>query len=85
MCMVSRADGAAVTPSDALETRGLPVLALDPASLGDLEADLDREWLVTNGLGGYALGTICGATTRAYSGYLVAAVHPPVERAVLVT
>jgi predicted glycogen debranching enzyme len=83
--MAGRADGAAVASPNALDAAGLPVLALDPATLSDLAADLDREWLVTNGLGGYALGTICGATTRAYSGYLVAAVHPPVERAVLVT
>src|SRR5690242_16254663 len=83
--MVSRADGAAATSADTSGARGLPVLALDPATLGDLKADLDREWLVTNGLGGYALGTVCGATTRAYSGYLVAAIHPPVERAALVT
>ncbi len=81
--MTGRADGASSTHApDAPE---LPTLALDPASLANLEADLDREWLVTNGLGGYALGTVCGATTRAYSGYLVAAIHPPVERAVLVT
>jgi predicted glycogen debranching enzyme len=36
---------------------------------------LDREWLVTNGLGGYASGTIAGAATRRYHGLLVAA-HP---------
>src|SRR5579859_457942 len=83
--MAGRADGAAVAAADEPDAPGLSVLALDPATLGDLEADLDREWLVTNGLGGYALGTACGATTRAYSGYLVAAIHPPVERAVLVT
>lgn len=63
----------------------LPILALDPATLADLDADLDREWLVTNGLGGYAMGSICGATTRSYHGLLVAAVRPPVDRAVLVT
>jgi predicted glycogen debranching enzyme len=63
----------------------LPTLALDSATLHDLDADLEREWLVTNGLGGYALGSVCGATTRSYSGLLVAAVRPPVDRAVLVT
>ena len=65
-------------------TSPLPELRLDWATLGDLDADLAREWLVTNGLGGYALGSVCGATTRAYSGLLVAAVRPPTERAVLV-
>ena len=62
----------------------LPQLTLDPGTLAGLDADLDREWLVTNGLGGYALGSVSGATTRCYSGLLVAAVRPPTERAMLV-
>src|SRR6266581_2219330 len=52
---------------------------------GDVQAGLNLEWLVTNGLGGYASGSIVGATTRSYHGLLVAALHPPVERTVLVT
>src|SRR5215469_16786634 len=52
---------------------------------GDVQAGLNREWLMTNGLGGYAAGSIVGATTRSYHGLLVAALHPPVERTVLVT
>jgi predicted glycogen debranching enzyme len=40
--------------------------------------------LVTNGLGGYASGTLAGPNTRRYHGLLVAALAPPVERAVLV-
>ena len=51
----------------------------------DLNAGLDREWLVTNGIGGYASGSILGATTRSYHGLLVASMHPPVERTVMVT
>lgn len=51
----------------------------------DLNAGLDREWLVTNGIGGYASGSILGATTRSYHGLLVASLHPPVERTVMVT
>src|SRR5215472_11569337 len=51
----------------------------------DVKAGLNHEWLVTNGLGGYAAGSIVGATTRSYHGLLVAALHPPVERTVLVT
>ncbi len=35
-----------------------------------------REWLTTNGLGGYASGTACGANTRRYHGLLVAALDP---------
>jgi glycogen debranching enzyme len=51
----------------------------------DLETSLNREWLVTNGLGGYAAGSLSGATTRSYHGLLVAALRPPVERTVMVT
>jgi glycogen debranching enzyme len=51
---------------------------------GDLVAGLRREWLVTNGLGGYASGTLAGINTRRYHGLLVAALAPPVERTVLV-
>jgi len=42
-----------------------------------------REWLETNGLGGYASSTICCANTRRYHGLLVASLNPPVERYVL--
>ena len=45
---------------------------------------LTREWLVTNGLGGYAAGTLAQANTRRYHGLLVAALRPPLERTVLV-
>lgn len=38
------------------------------------------EWLVTNGIGGYAAGTLAGLPTRAYHGLLVAALDPPVGR-----
>src|SRR5438309_382755 len=51
----------------------------------DVQAALNREWLTTNGLGGYASGSIVGATTRSYHGLLVAALRPPVERTVMVT
>src|SRR5213079_2678674 len=50
----------------------------------DVQAGLNHEWLVTNGLGGYAAGSILGATTRSYHGLLVAALHPPVARTVLI-
>jgi predicted glycogen debranching enzyme len=41
---------------------------------------LEREWLVTNGLGGYASGTLSGAATRRYHGLLVAAHAAPLGR-----
>jgi predicted glycogen debranching enzyme len=46
---------------------------------------LRREWLVTNGIGGYASGTIAMTNTRRYHGLLVAALQPPVGRTLLVS
>src|SRR5512147_143759 len=45
---------------------------------------LEREWLITNGLGGYASSTILGLNTRKYHGLLVAALHPPGDRTVCI-
>ncbi len=44
---------------------------------------LDREWLVTNGLGGYASGSVSGAITRKYHGLLIAALPAPLGRMVM--
>src|SRR5438034_7053213 len=47
----------------------------------DLREDLlTREWLVTNGLGGYASGTVAGVATRRYHGFLIAALPAPLGR-----
>ena len=43
----------------------------------------EREWLVTNGLGGYASGTLIGAITRRYHGLLIAALPAPLGRVVM--
>jgi predicted glycogen debranching enzyme len=51
---------------------------------GDLDIAETREWLVTNGLGGFASGTVAGTSTRRYHGLLVAALQPPVKRTLLV-
>ena len=51
---------------------------------GLLDAAEQREWLVTNGIGGFASGTVSGNLTRRYHGLLVAALHPPVSRMQLV-
>jgi predicted glycogen debranching enzyme len=45
---------------------------------------LKREWLVANGLGGFACGTIAQANTRRYHGLLVASLRPPVQRVLMV-
>jgi predicted glycogen debranching enzyme len=47
------------------------------------EVLLTREWLVTNGLGGYASGTVSGAVTRRYHGLLIAALPGPLGRIVM--
>lgn len=49
------------------------------------EAFTNREWLLTNGIGGYASSTLCGANTRRYHGLLVASYNPPTDRSVLVS
>ncbi|MGC1308522.1 MAG: amylo-alpha-1,6-glucosidase [Phormidesmis sp.] len=45
----------------------------------------EREWLITNGIGGYGSGTISGVLTRCYHGSLVAALIPPLGRTLLLT
>jgi len=52
---------------------------------GNLDAAEAREWIVTNGIGGFASGTIAGCETRRYHGLLLAALRPPVARTQLVT
>ncbi|MGB3532730.1 MAG: amylo-alpha-1,6-glucosidase [Microcoleaceae cyanobacterium] len=51
----------------------------------DLQMAQSREWLITNGIGGYASGTLAGVVTRRYHGLLVAALEPPLGRTLLVT
>jgi predicted glycogen debranching enzyme len=50
---------------------------------GDLRQVSRREWLVTNGKGGYATGTLAGSRTRRYHGLLVASMDPPAKRHLL--
>ena len=45
-----------------------------------LEEGLKREWLITNGIGGFASSTIIGANTRKYHGLLIAPLFPPARR-----
>jgi predicted glycogen debranching enzyme len=59
------------------------MIQFDKEICGDLDAALRREWLETNGLGGFASSTIIGLNTRRYHGLLVAATKPPVGRLVL--
>jgi predicted glycogen debranching enzyme len=59
-------------------------IRVDGEHCRNVQEGLEREWLVTNGLGGYAAGSVVGAATRSYHGLLVAALRPPVGRMVLV-
>src|SRR5215510_12629760 len=56
-----------------------------PPDKDDPEAFVTREWLVTNGLGGYASGTVSGVITRRYHGVLIAALPAPLGRMVMLS
>jgi predicted glycogen debranching enzyme len=55
------------------------------ADLQDFNFSGNLEWLEANGLGGYASSTVAGANSRRYHGLLVASLHPPVNRVVVVS
>jgi predicted glycogen debranching enzyme len=61
------------------------VISFDKGVCTDLQAGLSREWLETNGLGGFACGTLSGANTRRYHGLLTAALNPPGGRMLLLS
>src|SRR5437763_16431077 len=56
----------------------MPLLSINTD--GRLQPHLTREWLLTNGLGGFSHSTLVGCNTRRYHGLLVAATNPPVGR-----
>jgi predicted glycogen debranching enzyme len=58
---------------------------LDQKICRDLDVALSREWLETNGIGGFSSSTIVGLNTRRYHGLLTAATKPPVGRLVLLS
>lgn len=68
-----------------VDSRAAPInaVSLGRDVCGALDSALRREWLVTNGIGGYASGTVAGIVTRRYHGLLVAALTPPLGRTVL--
>jgi predicted glycogen debranching enzyme len=73
-----------MTPS-----RPIPIATLEPVRRIAIPPDardellFRREWLVCNGLGGYASGTLGGAPTRRYHGYLIAALPNPAGRVMM--
>ena len=48
--------------------------------LSNFKDNAKREWALTNGIGGYAGGSVLGSLGRTHQGYLIASLHPPVER-----
>ena len=61
------------------------MIAFDKDTCTDFETALTKEWIETNGLGGFASSTIISTNTRRYHGLLVAAMAPPVHRMVLLS
>ncbi len=61
------------------------MIAFHNEILKNYERASRREWLVTNGLGGYASSTLCGGNTRRYHGLLVSSMHPPLGRTVILS
>ncbi|MGN1158366.1 MAG: amylo-alpha-1,6-glucosidase [Agathobacter sp.] len=50
------------------------------SELASFPQNAKREWALTNGIGGYAGGSVIGSLGRTHQGYLIASFHPPVER-----
>ncbi len=61
------------------------MIQFDQHSLRDPSSASSREWLETNGIGGFSSSTIIGLNTRRYHGLLTAATKPPVGRFVLLS
>ncbi|MGQ9507064.1 MAG: amylo-alpha-1,6-glucosidase [Candidatus Bathycorpusculaceae bacterium] len=57
-------------------------MSLNSEKLSHFEESINQEWIITNGLGGYASSTVLGINTRKYHGLLIAAFHPPRDRRV---
>src|SRR6516165_3984093 len=61
------------------------MIQFDESVCRNLDVASRREWLETNGIGGFSSSTITGLNTRRYHGLLVAATKPPVGRMVLLS
>jgi len=59
------------------------MIAFDRDICCNVGSSATREWLVTNGIGGYASGTVSGILTRRYHGLLIAALKPPLQRTLM--
>jgi predicted glycogen debranching enzyme len=63
----------------------IPRITFSEDTLSQFEESIKNEWLITNGLGGYASSTVLGLNTRKYHALLVAALRPPGERTVILS
>lgn len=61
----------------------MPTVILNREALSRFDSAIQKEWILANGLGGYASSTALAINTRKYHGLLVAALHPPRDRRVL--
>ncbi len=68
-----------------LEFPDRPFVTFGREICGDLASGEAREWLVTNGMGGFASGTVSGHLSRRFHGLLIAALRPPLGRTLLVS
>ena len=73
-----------MTASPRTAPPAVPPIVVPAAVAADLAAGSRREWLETNGLGSFAMGTVAGPSTRRYHAILCAATRPPLGRMVLV-
>lgn len=66
-----------------MDSMTLNIMPWEKVEPEEAEALLSREWLVTNGLGGYASGSVSGVCTRRYHGFLIAALPAPFGRTLM--
>jgi predicted glycogen debranching enzyme len=85
---VNQDPGVRADPSAADHSGGArsdAAIALGRSGFSQSDNALETEWLVTNGLGGFASGTVAQANTRRYHGLLVATLRPPLERVLMLS
>ena len=56
------------------------LIKLNKSDWRDYKQAIQKEWILTNGIGGFSSSTIIGANARRYHGLLFASLHPPVKR-----
>jgi predicted glycogen debranching enzyme len=82
--MIAKFQSGASQIRDSTPQSSLPQIEFGRETCCSLANAEQREWLVTNGIGGFASGTVSGLATRRYHGLLVAALDPPLGRTLLV-